>query len=310
MRKDSKVKASMFDTASVVILWFSIVETLIIVVGNIFTIYVFWRHRTRLKRTSFLLINLAVADLLVGLIGAITIGTSKILLQSKKQELLKSANYKSIFSAFLKSSDFASVFFLALISLERAYALIWPLRHRVASTKSYICSTILVWVAAISIVSSLSLLSVYRLVDYVHWVVAYCSIILLCLVIICASYLTIRKRLNRRVPVLDMVHNRQNRAEQNTKLSKTLFIVIAVSLTCWIPAIIIYCTHFLCSKCLPYSLVHATTTFSLTNSLINPIIYSLRMPVFRKTLTRIRSLNAIQLTKIINNEMSACYHVD
>ena len=310
MRKDSKVKASMFDTASVVILWFSIVETLIIVVGNIFTIYVFWRHRTRLKRTSFLLINLAVADLLVGLIGAITIGTSKILLQSKKQELLKSANYKSIFSAFLKSSDFASVFFLALISLERAYALIWPLRHRVASTKSYICSTIFVWVAAISIVSSLSLLSVYRLVDYVHWVFAYCSIILLCLVIICASYLTIRKRLNRRVPVLDMVHNRQNRAEQNTKLSKTLFIVIAVSLTCWIPAIIIYCTHFLCSKCLPYSLVHATTTFSLTNCLINPIIYSLRMPVFRKTLTRIRSLNAIQLTKIINNEMSACYHVD
>ena len=153
----------MFDAASVVILWFSIVETLIIVVGNIFTIYVFWRHRTRLKRTSFLLINLAVADLLVGLVGAITIGTL-LLLQSKKQELLKSATYKSIFAAFLKSSDFASVFFLALISLERAYALIWPLRHRVASTKSYICSTIFVWVAAISIASALSLLSVYRLV--------------------------------------------------------------------------------------------------------------------------------------------------
>ena len=289
MRKDNKVKVSMFDTASVVILWFSIVETLIIVVGNIFTIYVFWRHRTRLKRTSFLLINLAVADLLFGLIGAITIGTSKILLQSEKQELLKSATYKSIFSAFLTSSEFASVFFLALISLERAYALIWPLRHRVASIKSYICSTIFVWVAAISIASTLSSLSVYRLVDYVHWTVAYCSIILLCLLIICASYLIIRKRLNRRVPVLDMVHNRQNRAEQNTKLSKTLFIVIAVSLTCWIPAVVVYCTHFLCSKCLPYSLVHTTTTFSSANSMINPIIYSLRMPVFRKTLTRMKS---------------------
>ena len=78
----------MFDTAFVVVLWFSIVETLIIVVGNIFTIYVFWRHRMRRKRTSFLLINLAVADLLVGLIGAIAIGTSKISLQSKEQELV------------------------------------------------------------------------------------------------------------------------------------------------------------------------------------------------------------------------------
>ena len=288
MRKDSKVKASLFDTASVVILWFSIVETLIIIVGNIFTIYVFWKHCTRLKRTSFLLINLAVADLLVGLIETLAIGTSKIPLQSKKQELVRSETYKSIFSAFQTTSSFASVFFLALISLERAYALIWPLRHRASSTKSYICSVFFVWVAAISIASTLSSLYVYRLLGYLHWTVAYCSIILLCLLIICASYLTIRKKINRRVPVLDMVHNRQNRAEQNTKLSKTLFIVIAASLICWIPAVVVYCTHFLCSKCLSYSLVHMTTAFRLANSLINPIIYSLKMPVFRKTLTRMK----------------------
>ena len=233
----------MFDTAAVVILWFSIAETLIIVLGNIFTIYVFWKHRTRLKRTSFLLINLGVADLLVGLIETLAIGTSKISLQSKEQELIKTPTYKSIFSAFQTTSAFASVFFLALISLERAYALILPLRHRVASTKSYTCSAIFVWVAAISIASALSSLYVYRLVDYLHWTVAYCSIILLCLLIICASYLTIRKRLNRRVPVLDMVHNKQNAAEQNAKLSKTLFIVIAASLVCWIPAIVVYSTQ-------------------------------------------------------------------
>ena len=284
----------MFDTASVVILWFSIVETLIIVVGNIFTIYVFWKHRTRLKRTSFLLINLAVADLLVGLLETLLIGTSKIPLQSKQQELVRSGTYKSILSAFQTTSAFASVFFLALISLERAYALIWPLRHRASSTKNYICSVIFVWVAAISIASALSSLSVYGLVDYLHWTVAYCSIIFLCLLIICVSYLTIRKRLNRRVPVLDMVHNRQSGAEQNTKLSKTLFIVIAASLICWIPAIVVYCIHFLCSKCLPNSLVHMTTAFRLANSLINPIIYSLKMPVFRKTLTR---MNICKMSK-------------
>ena len=278
----------MFDTAAVVVLCFSIVETLFIFIGNIFTIYVFWRHRTRLKRTSFLLINLAVADLLVGLVETRVIGTSKIPLQFKRQVLIKSATYKSIFAAFQTTFSYASVFFLALISLERAYALIWPLRHRASSTKSYICSAIFVWVAAISIASSLSLLSVYRLVDYLHWTVTNCSISILCLVIICASYLTICKRLHRRVTVLDMVHNRQNRAEQNLKLSKTLFIVIAASLVCWIPAIVVYCTHFLCSKCLPNSLVKITTAFRLGNSLINPIIYSLKMLVFRKTLTRMK----------------------
>ena len=142
------------------------------------------------------------------------------------------------------------------------------------------------WVAAIFIASSLSLFSVYRLVDYLHWTVTNCSISLLCLVIISASYLTIRKRLHRRFPDLDMVHNRQNGAEQNLELSKTLFIVIAASLVCCIPAIVLYCTHFLFSKCLPNSLVKMTTAFRLGNSLINPIIYSLKMPVFRKTLTR------------------------
>ena len=81
-KKDNKMKAfSMLDSAAVVVLFFSIVETLLIFIGNIFTIYVFWRHRTRLKRTSFLLINLAVADLLVELVETIVIGTSKIPLQ-------------------------------------------------------------------------------------------------------------------------------------------------------------------------------------------------------------------------------------
>ena len=41
-------------------------EVVIIVVGNVFTIFVFWIQRLRLKRTFLLLINLAVADLLVG----------------------------------------------------------------------------------------------------------------------------------------------------------------------------------------------------------------------------------------------------
>ena len=84
--KTRNQRDSMFDTAAVVVLFFSIVETLFIFIGNIFTIYVFWRHRTRLKRTSFLLINLAVADLLVALVETIVIGTSKIPLQFKRQE--------------------------------------------------------------------------------------------------------------------------------------------------------------------------------------------------------------------------------
>ena len=65
----------MSNTATIVILCAAVFESLIIIVGNIFTIFVFWKHRNRLKRTSYLLINLSVADLLVGLTEMIAIGT-------------------------------------------------------------------------------------------------------------------------------------------------------------------------------------------------------------------------------------------
>ena len=52
-------------------------EAVLIVFGNAFPIFVFWTERSRLKRTYFLLINLAVADLLVVITEFIIIGTSK-----------------------------------------------------------------------------------------------------------------------------------------------------------------------------------------------------------------------------------------
>ena len=44
-----------------------ICEAFLILVGNLFTIYIFWSIRKQLKRASYLLINLAVADFLLEL---------------------------------------------------------------------------------------------------------------------------------------------------------------------------------------------------------------------------------------------------
>ena len=57
----------MSETVTIAALCVSTVQSLIIFLGNTFTVFVFWIHRNKLKRTYFLLINLAVADLLVGL---------------------------------------------------------------------------------------------------------------------------------------------------------------------------------------------------------------------------------------------------
>ena len=188
-------------------------------------------------------------------------------------------------AAFQITFGFASVLLLTLVSLERAYALIWPLRHRVASTTGYIYGGTFAWISAIS-AGAVTLLAVYDIFDFAYWIFAVGCVMILCVVTICVSYLAIRKRLNSRVPVIDGAHNRQNEQQQNVKLSSTLFIVITASLLFWVPSIVVYCTHYLCEKCVPVLVFQIFNLFSLANALVNPIIYSFRIPMFKKIFKR------------------------
>ena len=274
----------MYNTVIIVVLFAAILESLIIIVGNIFTIFVFWKHRNRLKRTSFLLINLAVADLLVGITELISIGAFNMPGHFEERKF-NIAHNKNISIAFQIAFSFVSVFFLVLISLERGFALIWPLRHRVASTKGYIYSVTFTWIAAIS-AGTLILLAVYDILDFAQWIVVSGCVTVLCLVTICVSYLAIRKRLNSRVPAIDNAHKRQNELQQNAKLSRTLFVMITASLLFWIPSVVVYSTHYLCLKCVPLLVFYIFKLFRLANSLVNPIIYSFRIPMFRETFKR------------------------
>ena len=275
----------MSDAVTIGVAYFTIVESVIIIIGNIFTIFVFWKHRNSLKRTYFLLINLAVGDVLVGFTQLTMIGMDVIPQQIRLN--ITNTEHISISIAFQTSFFFASLFFLVLISLERAYGTIWPLRHRLASTRGYIYSVIVVWMAGICI-GVLALLAEYTIVDPVDQMVVLCSIIVASLMTICVSYLSIRTRLNYKVRSIGTVQNRQNAPDQKTKLSKTLFVVIAVSLVCFLPSTVGYLVHYLCSKCVPSPLVYVFNIFYFASSIINPIIYSFRIPIFRETLKELK----------------------
>ena len=132
------------------------------------------------------------------------------------------------------------------------------------------------------------LLVLFDLWEFRSYVVAYYCIIAVSLVSICVSYLTIRLKLNNKVPTINSAHNRKS-AEQNTKLSKTLFIVIATSLIFWLPSLVSYCISFLYKELFSDILFNIFGLFHVTNSLVNPIIYSFRMPVFSETLKRMKT---------------------
>ena len=251
-----------------------------ILIGNLFTICVFWTQRFRLKRTSFLLINLAVADVLAGISEVIGLATRKIPYTGKTFIKMPIISWGlEVFALF------TSLFFLALISLERAYAVLWPLRHRVASTRAYIYSIVIVWVAGLC-VTGVRLLETYLPdVDSKYVAGTFATSIFVSLLVICASYLTIRSRLQSRALELEN-HSRQS-MEQNLRMSKTLFIVVGFSIVLWLPSFLTLAIANACS-CFPSPVASFVLVTHFANSMVNPFVYSYRMPVFKAFLTKFR----------------------
>ena len=134
-----------------------IFQSVSIFICNTFTAFVFWIHRKKLKPVSFLLINLAVADLLVGLTDKVVVGTFDPPRQRKVNEIVMESISTSFAATF--SGGCIHAFSCAYL-LERALALIWPLRHRITSVRIYIYSVIVVWLARITL-ATMNLLAVY-----------------------------------------------------------------------------------------------------------------------------------------------------
>ena len=232
----------MAKTTAIIICSIAAFESLLILTANTLTVYIFWSlHRNKLKRTSFLLINLAVADLLIGFTEPVAIGTVGIP-QRFGQEF-----YGNVSTAFQAMFATTSVVCLVLISLERAFALICPFRHR---HRAYIYSIIFVWFSGIT-VGAFTLLAVNGIVDFIHWIVVYCCILASCLLTICVTSLIVRRKVNtcRLDPTMvkNYSENRPDGEKHSTKLSRTLFIIIAVSLGFCLPSNV----FFFCSQLMP-----------------------------------------------------------
>ena len=268
----------LLSTTAIVFVVIVTIEVIIIVMGNAFTIFVFWTQRLRLKRTFLLLINLAVADLFAGLGEALVLATNTI--PNDGNEIFELESPWLAFQAFGSSM---SVLFLALISLERVYSVLWPFRHRVTSTRAYIYGIVIAWVIGLAM-GGVWLVKIY-LNDTLYVSLTYSSGLFISLSVICASYLTIRSRLQNITPDHDLDVRRKVSREKTLRMSRTFFIVVAVSLVFWLPAFVMFTVIEFCS-CFSPPAVGFVTVLLCANSLVNPFVYSFRMPIFQDTLRK------------------------
>ena len=102
--------------------------------------------------------------------------------------------------------------------------------------------------------------------------------------VILGSYLTIRKRLKTPNPSLEA--EKKMFIQQNVKLSKTMFAVIGLSFAFWLPPIFAYPIAMFYE--VSYGSRDVIEGFAVilfsANSLVNPIVYSYKMPAFKAAL--------------------------
>ncbi|XP_029207000.2 trace amine-associated receptor 7e-like [Acropora millepora] len=264
------------------IAWLSVfgMEAVAIVTINALTIIVYVKERSLRKRSMYLVINQAVADMFVGV---------SMLIECWYWGMYCDLWTINPFSILFFVLEFlrivfptASIINLAAISLERTHATFLPLKHRLIKKKIFEAVVSIVWITAGLISTSF----VSQLFEEHISVVLQASLFLFCLLVIVVSYSSISIKI-----VCGNQPHRHGGTSRERKLTKTLFIVTAVSLLLTLPNIILrtYAFYaFLTLQMISVRTYALLDCFFLllfyANTLVNPAFYTLRMPEFRKAL--------------------------
>ena len=166
---------------------------------------------------------------------------------------------------------------LAMISLERLHATFFPFRHRV--TKKWVFGLLItvIWASPLLLFSAVFFFQNFKEFGSEYFVYVWGSAISICLFVICISYVIIAVKLSCRTHP-----QHHGAARRERKLTKTLSLVTVVSLL----SLLDFTTDIMISlPTLVYVRLYLAFMFLFyANSFVNPILYTIRMPEFRRAL--------------------------
>ena len=266
------------SSSSECITWFAVFLTasVAIVIVNFLSIVLFMKNSKLRTRAMYLVINLTVADMFVGVISFLYAIIQ--LYASRKCAIVKIflTSKETMTMAFLFCwFPLTSLTSIAVISLDRLHATFRPFRHRFITENVYWVTISATWVlpAMVSVTLSLFLAFWNELQRYYFplWESYSC----LCLFVICVSYSSIV------VQFLRGAKPQQHGAAANRqrKLTITLFIMTIVSLLMWLPYVIAALSHLKSMR-----LRNSLGALFCANSFVNVIVYTIRMPEFKKAI--------------------------
>ena len=262
--------------------WFAafIIESSVIFLLNAFTLAIYTRNRHLRKPSTYLIINLTVADLLVGtvLVPLLFFVPDKLERDLELKQAFSWQSFMYLTSVYL--FPVASLANISLISLERLHATLFPFRHCLIGRRVYLTTIFCSWLFSLTLSSVFSLLDLRA--SLATFVYVFAPYIFLSLLILTVSYVIIISTVKKNPPP----PNAGPALPKERKLTVTLFTVTVVSVLTILPwVILIVIVHHIQSKLCHAVFLRTDYSFEVLyffNSIVNPLIYAIRMQEFRK----------------------------
>ena len=255
-------------------------EAFAIIVLNTVTFTVFVSYKPLQRHSSIQLTNLAINDILVGLIpvtGWVYYIGARSKFWTDKISLLP---ISIVYSSIDIGAGVGSMANHGCIAVERLLATLWPFKYKREKRKINFCLILLPWLCAL-LIPTLSQAGFHVLKSHIFAFFVWMPFLTLLLFVIVISYyflLTRMRAIKRDLRQNDADHRHRLRDQRFTI---TALIVTIASLFTWLPFIIMSTVNLIIYVNYMLEIVNLFKFLHFLNSLVNPIVYWFRIPHFK-----------------------------
>ena len=263
-----------------------VITMIVALAGNTLLIYIVWKKPSTRNLTSFLFVNMAVADLMVAVFQMPVSITHFYVFGSS--DFIASFNCRCLYYV-VYASTIASISCLTVMAFDRYFAVVHPFRRSIWFRKPKIITPI-IWISSMALMSIVPV--AFKLVrgkcridiSLILPFYAYFFAIgfLLPLLAISVLYtLVARKLWFHEVPVDHNISREQRQQEiPKKRVIRMLIIVVVVFAVCWLPLHVYQMDDGVSTGVSgigamwdPYIIIYICYWFSQANSAINPWLY-------------------------------------
>ena len=249
-------------------------------VSNVLLLVAFIKDPLKCFRNSgtYLVMNLSVSDCLASLIARFYLEARRRIPKSTSDLII------DLFGSCVGSASFLSI---TSISIDRFLIVAYPIKHRILMKGKHI----ILWLASIWILSSLLCVFSLKRFHYRDTNIAFVFAVII-IIMSAVMYLSTYYKLKKQSRNLAAVNSSEVRVQEirilkEKRFLKTIIIITCVSVGCVVPSMIFNISYGFLDlpkdNLTSEGIRTASVLFVYINFAINPLIYLLRLPNYRKT---------------------------